>query len=85
MSLAIITGASSGIGREFALQLKELCGIEEFWLIARNTERLERLEAELGCKCRIMSLDLATDEGIEGYRRALEEEKPQVDYLVLAA
>lgn len=85
MSLAIITGASSGIGREFAFQLKELCGIDEFWLIARNVERLEKLRDELGCKCRIMSLDLSCDGGIEEYRRALEEEKPQVDYLVCAA
>ena len=85
MSLAIITGASSGIGREFALQLKSMAGVDEFWLIARSRERMERLAEELSCKCKILSLDLATDEGIEEYRAALESEKPQVDFFVAAA
>ncbi len=85
MSCAIITGASSGIGREFAVQLRDTLGIEEFWLVARNVQRLQSLAEELGVKCKILSLDLASEEGIEGYRAALEEEKPEVDYLVCAA
>lgn len=85
MSCAIITGASSGIGREFALQLKEMLGIDEFWLIARNVGRMEELAHELGVKCKILSLDLATNAGIEAYRAELEAEKPEVDYLVCAA
>ena len=37
MNIAIITGASSGIGKEFALQLDAgLYTIDEFWLIARR-------------------------------------------------
>ena len=85
MSLAIITGASSGIGREFALQLKTMAGVDEFWLIARNQERMEKLAEELSCKCKILSLDLSSDEGIEEYRAALESEKPQVDFFIAAA
>ena len=42
MNVVIITGASSGIGREFALQLDAgLYTVDEFWLIARREERLE--------------------------------------------
>ena len=37
MSLAIITGASSGIGAEFAKQLKGI-GVDEFWFVARREE-----------------------------------------------
>lgn len=85
MSLAIITGASSGMGREFALQLKKTVGVDEFWLIARNTERMEKLAEELSCKCKIMSLDLTTEEGIESYREALQKEKPEVDFFIAAA
>ena len=85
MSLAVITGASSGIGMEFAKQMKEKLGVDEFWLIARNEERLKNLSQELGVKCRIISADLATDEGIEIYRAALREENPEISYLVLAA
>ena len=85
MSLAIITGASSGIGREFALQLKAMQGVDEFWLIARNADRLQALADELSCKCRILSLDLSSDEGVDAYKAALEQEKPQVDFFIAAA
>ena len=85
MSLAIITGASSGIGREFAVQLKEMLGIDEFWLIARNTAKMEKLAEELSCKCKILSLDLSSEEGILAYKKALEEEKPKVKFFVAAA
>ena len=84
MSLAIITGASSGIGMEFARQLRGR-GIDEFWLIARREDKLSALADELGYKCKIITADLATDEGIETYRSALESEKPQVKYLINAA
>ena len=84
MSLAIITGASSGIGMEFARQLRGR-GIDEFWLIARREDKLLALSDELGYKCKVIVADLATDEGIEVYRSALEGEKPQVKYLINAA
>ena len=39
MNIAIITGASSGLGREFALQLchNYAAEIDEIWLLARRT------------------------------------------------
>lgn len=85
MSLAVITGASSGIGMEFARQMKEKLGVDEFWLVARNGDRMKDLADELGVKCNIISADLATDEGIEKYRAELTEKKPEISYLVLAA
>ena len=85
MSLAVITGASSGIGMEFARQMKEKLGVDEFWLVARNADRMKALEEELGVRCNIISADLSTDEGIEKYRAELTEKKPEISYLVLAA
>ena len=87
MSTAVITGASSGIGRAIALKLRDIAGIRKFWLIARNEERLLETERELGdeCECKIISADLATEEGIELYRTALTEEKPEISFLVNAA
>ncbi len=85
MSLAIITGASSGIGREFARQLKENYGVDRFWFIARRTDRMIEIAGELGVEARILSADLCTEEGIDAVRAALEEERPEVDYLINAA
>ena len=87
MSCAIITGASSGIGKEFALQLRADYGIDEFWLVARNIDRLNAVKAELGdgVKCKIISADLGTTAGIEEYRRQLTEECPEVMILINAA
>jgi len=85
MSVAIITGASSGIGSEFARELKRVVGIDEFWFIARRTEKMEELRDELGVKAKIISADLSVMEGIEKIREALTEEKPEVSFLVNAA
>lgn len=42
MKIAIITGASSGLGREMAKRIgKYYPDVEEIWLIARRRERLE--------------------------------------------
>ncbi len=88
MSVAIITGASGGIGREFALQLCKDYMIKDFWLIARNKSKLNSLAAELcelGATVEVLSIDLGTREGINEYKAALEEKKPMVSYLVNAA
>ena len=85
MSVAIITGASGGIGSEFARQISRLDGIDEMWLIARNEERMIKLGEELGLKYKVISADLTTAEGIEKVRAALKEEAPRVKFLVNAS
>lgn len=85
MALAIITGASSGIGREFARQLKKDYGIDRFWFVARRRERMEEIAGELGVDARVIAADLCTEEGVNAVRAALEEEKPEVDMLINAA
>ena len=86
MSVAIITGASSGIGCEFARELaSRVKDIDEFWLVARRKDRMEALAAELPVGSKIICADLTTDEGVELIRSALVEENPTVGYLVNAA
>ena len=47
-NVAIITGASSGMGREFAVQIAQnYPSIHEFWIVARRRERLEELQEKL--------------------------------------
>ncbi len=83
--IALITGASSGIGREFAKQLENAPGIDGFWLVARRREAMEELSATLKHPCRIISADLTTDEGLKRVEDLLAEEKPQIKYFINAA
>lgn len=85
MAIAIITGASSGIGEEFAAELHRTQGIDEFWFVARRKERMEELRDRLGVKAKIIPADLTTEEGVNAVRAALEGEKPEVKFLVNAA
>jgi len=85
MSLAIITGASGGIGREFAKQMKDTLGVDELWLIARREEGLKRLADELGVKTKLLTADLTEREGLDKLREELARETPSVDYLVNCA
>jgi short-subunit dehydrogenase len=85
MSVAIITGASSGLGREFALQLYRANEVDEFYLIARREDRLKELKNELDGKAKVISADLTTSEGINKIREALISDKPDVKYLINAS
>ena len=67
-----ITGASSGIGREFARRYAKLgCRLI---LTARRTDRLEALAAKLGTPCRILPADLAKEEDCQRLFKELEGE-----------
>ena len=85
MKIAVITGASSGMGREFVLQLDREENFDELWLIARRREVLEEIGKETRAKVRAISLDLTKKESIEEYRTLLEAEKPEISVLVNAS
>ncbi len=85
MSVAIVTGASSGIGKEFVKQLNDYCDITEFWLIARRVDKLNELSQELNKNCKVLPLDLSTKKGLTEFSAVLKQTKPNVKYLVNAA
>ena len=85
MKIAIVTGASSGMGREFVLQLKNFVQVDEIWAIARRRDALEALEEAAGVKVRPISLDLCEAESFRKVEELLEAEKPEVKLLVNAA
>ena len=58
MKIAIVTGASSGMGREFVRQLSEYVQVDEILAVARRREALEALKAETTVPVRPVVLDL---------------------------
>lgn len=85
MNIAIVTGASSGMGREFVLQLGKYVRVEEIWVIARRTDALESLRKQVDVPLRPLSLDLLREESFETFRALLAQEKPNIKLLVNAA
>ena len=85
MNIAVVTGASSGMGREFVLQLPQYVTVDEIWVIARREAALAQLQAESSVPVRIVALDLCNLESFEAYKALLEQEKPNVKLLVNAA
>lgn len=85
MKIAVVTGASSGIGREFAAMLDRHEKLDEIWVIARREERLRELGERLVTRVRVVPLDLTLDESYEKYAALLAEVSPEVAILVNGA
>lgn len=86
MRIAIVTGASAGMGREFVHQIAaKYSELDEIWVIARREERLAQLKEQLGDKIRPMVLDLCDEASFEQLERALRETGAEVALLVTAA
>ena len=85
MYIAVVTGASSGMGREFVLQLSEKERFDEIWIIARSADRLAALQAECKSPLRVMPMDLCDPASYSLYRDALAASAPQSGVLVNCA
>ncbi len=85
MKVAVITGASSGMGKEFALTLKNFGKFDEVWLIARREDRLTEVAKEIGIKTKVLAWDLSDSATIEKYKQLLQTEKPDIKLLINAS
>ena len=84
--IAIITGASSGMGRRFAQTAAKHVAFDELWVIARRADRLEELSQELaGQTVRRIPMDLTDGDALEAFTRTLAAENPEIVLLVNAA
>ncbi|MCI8416152.1 MAG: SDR family NAD(P)-dependent oxidoreductase [Lachnospiraceae bacterium] len=95
MKIAIVTGASSGMGREFVRQIrKNYRSLDEIWMIARTSKRLEAMARELekesntkkrAAQLKTLPMDLCSTEDMEHFRELLRNRKPCVCLLVNGA
>lgn len=83
MNIAIITGASSGLGEKFAYEIdKARNNIDEIWLIARREEKLKEISAKLSKKAKILPLDITAEDFKEKYTALLKESGADIKLLI---
>jgi len=84
MRIAVVTGASSGMGRCFVNDIDKEKALDEIWVIARRYDKLCEICGTTRAKIRPIALDLIDDESIERYKAMLDSEKADVSVLVNA-
>ncbi len=83
MKIAVITGASSGLGTEYAYAVSLLRpDIDEIWLIARRQDKLEEVASNLSKKSRVLSLDITNADAVKEYEALLLCENAEVTLLI---
>lgn len=72
--IAVITGASSGMGRDFVKMIDKIEDCDEIWVIARRVDKLKELESETGKKILPIEMDLSKEVSFELYAKMLKDE-----------
>ncbi len=85
MKIAIVTGASTGIGRLIALRLCQEFEFDELWAIARGEEKLRALQEKVNVPVRPIPLDLSNSQALDTLRELLKEQNPDVRFLINGA
>ena len=87
MNVIIITGASSGLGREFALQMDNyFSNIDQFWLIGRNQKRLNEVAQALQFHAAmILDMDVTDEEALDELEQELKNRNAKVRMLINCA
>lgn len=81
--IAIITGASAGLGKEFALQIEQEYLLDEIWLLARRTEPMREVcEQFTKSKGVVLSMDLTSEGDMLAFQKKLSDEAPEIMVLV---
>ncbi|MDO4489076.1 MAG: SDR family NAD(P)-dependent oxidoreductase [Eubacteriales bacterium] len=83
--IAVVTGASAGMGRDFVIAADREFAPEEIWVIARREDRLVALQDDVKAKIVPLALDLSKPEAWDEYSAKLEAEKPEICLLINAA
>lgn len=84
MRIALITGASSGMGVEF-VKLLDREGLDELWLVARRKDRLDSIAAECKTPVRAIALDLLKEGACQELLDMAKEADARVAWLINSA
>ena len=80
-SIAIITGATGGLGQEFVREvLREQ--VDEIWTVARNQEKLDKLKKQFGDKIRSVKCNLSKADDLAALKELINGEKPDIRLLI---
>lgn len=84
MKTAILTGASSGLGKEYLTELvRQFPEVEQIVLIARRKDRLDALAAQFPQKKMVvLPLDLTQEDSYAALADWMKTEQPQVHALI---
>ena len=86
MKIAIVTGASSGMGKEFVRQIERFYKeLDEIWVIARSEKKLEEIKKSHKIYIRIFAGDMEEDLVYKQVKNRLENQNPDIRMLVNAA
>jgi len=83
MNIAVITGASAGLGLEYAKAVYETrADLDEIWVIARREDRLQELQTQLGGTVIPVAFDITDPQAVENYVNLLKEKNATVKLLI---
>lgn len=81
MNIALIIGASGGMGREFARLVCREREVDELWLVARREDKLQEVKAECDKPVRLFASDVTSREAREELLIALRENNVNISWL----
>ena len=81
-NIAIVTGASSGLGKEFVKLLINDKNIDEIFVLARSKDKLDNLKIDYGNKIKPYPMDLSDINNVKSFGKSLEQEEVNIKLLV---
>jgi len=81
-NIAIVTGASSGLGREFVKLLLKEKELDQIWAVARRKQKLDQLVEKYGDKVKTYTIDLSDQDAILEFGELIKKKKPNIRYLI---
>ena len=85
MKVAVITGASSGIGKNFVMQIDKYFDVDQIYVIARRIDLLNELQKYTKAQIMPLQLDLANRESFNVYETFLKDNNPDIKLLINCA